>query len=343
MEPNGGAVMGNRSLSKLSLAILWISAAILSTSAPAVPQSIKVKIGTSVSPPSLEQIKPFVAIEKGFFSKQGLDVQLFDFRGDALSTKALLAGDLDVLTDVGATSAIVSASKGARIRVWAVPQPLNPYHFVARRKVATTVKDLVGKYVAVSAIGAISYHIPRIVLERSGVDAEKVRYIAVGSPPDRLKALIAGRVDATMVTNTEAAKLAGYPDIVDLMDVAKVLPEIPQEFSVATIDYIQKNSETMYKLARAIIETNRWIAANKDGTIEVAKKVLKDENPETLSKTYDMIDPHLWGVNGDMSESSYAFTVDFLKKVGYMTDALPYDEIFDRRFVDRALKELGRK
>lgn len=335
--------MGSQSIDKFFLSIAWFAAAVLSTADPTGAQSVKVKIGTSVSPPSLEQIKPFVAIEKGFFSRYGLDVQLFEFRGDALSTKALLAGDLDALMDVGATSAIVSASKGAKIRVWVIPQPLNPYHFVARKEAATTLKDLVGKTVAVSAIGAISYHIPRIVLERSGVDADKVRYIALGSPPDRLKALIARKVDATMVTNTEAAKLGSYPDIVDLMDVAKVLPEIPQEFSIARSDYIQKNPETMYKLAKAVIETNRWIVANKEGTIEVAKKIMKDESPEILSKTYDMIDPHLWGVNGDMSESSYAFTVEFLRKVGYMTDALSYNEIFDRRFVDRALKELGRK
>ncbi len=335
--------MGSQSIDKFFLSIVLFGAVVLITAGPAGAQSVKVKIGTSVSPPSLEQIKPFVAIEKGFFSKYGLDVQLFEFRGDALSTKALLAGELDVLTDVGATSAIVSASKGAKIRVWVVPQPLNPYHFVARKEAVTALKDLVGKTVAVSAIGAISYHIPRIVLERSGVDADKVRYVALGSPPDRLKALIARKVDATMVTNTEAAKLVSYPDIVDLMDVAKVLPEIPQEFSVARSDYIQKNPETMYKLAKAVIETNRWIVANKEGTIEVAMKIMKDESPEILRKVYDMIDPHLWGVNGDMSESSYTFTVDFLKKVGYMTKALPYNEIFDRRFVDRALKELGRK
>jgi ABC-type nitrate/sulfonate/bicarbonate transport system substrate-binding protein len=99
----------------------------------------------------------------------------------------------------------------------------------------------------------------------------------------------------------------------------------------------------MYKLARGMIEANRWIAANKSGTVAIAAKIIPDETPEILSKAYDLADPRLWGANGDMTEANYKFTSDFLVKVGNMTDPLPYDKFFDRRFIERALKELGRK
>ena len=306
-------------------------------------QMIKIKMGSSLSPPSLDSITPYVAVEKGIFKKYGFDVEVVEFRGDATHVKALLSGDIDLSINMGATEGIVSASKKAPIRLWVVTNPITPYHFVARREAGTTLQALVGKNVAVSGLGAISYHIPRIVLERSGVDPEKLKYVAVGSPADRFKALVAGKVDATVVTNTEAAKLASYPDIVDLVDVPKVVPEIPYEFGMVREDYLQKNADTLYKLTKAIIESNRWIAANKAGTIEVAKKILPEENPETLSKAFDMADARLWGVNGDISEASYKFTVEFLKKVGYLETPVPYDKFFDRRFVDRALKELGRK
>ena len=154
---------------------------------------------------------------------------------------------------------------------------------------------------------------------------------------------MAGKIDATVVTNTEAAKLASYPEIVDIVNVPKIVPEIPYEFGMAREDYIQKNTDTIYKLAKAIIESNRWIASNKAGAVEVAKKILPEETPEVLSKAYDSADPRLWGVNGDVTEASYNYTVDFLKKVGYLDKPLPYGQFFDRRFVDRALKELGRK
>jgi len=96
-------------------------------------------------------------------------------------------------------------------------------------------------------------------------------------------------------------------------------------------------------MTKAIIEANRWIAANKAGTVEVAKKILPDETTETLAKAYDLVDPRIWGVNGDLTEASYNYTVEFMKKVGFLKDPVPYNQFFDRRFVDQALKELGRK
>jgi NitT/TauT family transport system substrate-binding protein len=306
-------------------------------------QTAKIKMGSSLSPPSLDSITPYVAIEKGFFKKNGVDAEVVEFRGDATHVKALLSGDIDVSINMGATQAIVSASKNAPIRLWVVTNPITPYHFVARKEAGTTLKALIGKSIAVSGIGAISYHIPRIVLERSGIDPEKFKYVAVGSPADRFRALVAGKVDATVVTNTEVAKLANYPEIIDLVNVPKVVPEIPYEFGMAREDYIQKNGDTLYKLAKGIIEANRWILANKAGTVEVAHKILPEESVEILNKTYDLADKRLWGGNGDITEASYIYTADFLKKVGYLEKPLPFNEFFDRRFVDRALKELGRK
>ncbi len=335
--------MAQKAIAKTLLVLFSLIAAVFFQAAVAKAQKVKIKMASGTSPPILDSLTSWVAVEKGFFKKYGLDVEIVDFRGDNVVTTALLSGDINVCSNVGATSAIVSASKGAKLRLWMVPNPVTPYHFVARKEAATTLKGLEGKTVAVSGIGAISYHIPRIILERSGVNPDKSKYVVVGSNADRFRALVSGKVDATVVGNIEAAKLGEYPSIVDLVTVAKVLPEIPFVFSMAREDFIQKEPETMYKLAKAMIETNRWIAANKAGTVEVASKVIPDEKPEVLSKAYDQADPHLWGVNGDISPAAYKYTVDFLIKVGYMKEPVPYDQFFDHRFVDRAVKELGRK
>jgi NitT/TauT family transport system substrate-binding protein len=311
--------------------------------APAAAQNVKIKLGAASSPPILDTITPYVALETGFFKKNGLDVEIVEFRGDVVGTKALLSNDIDVLLNVGATSAIVSGAQGAKVHVWLVPHPVTPYHFVARREAGGTIRGLAGKTIAVSGIGAISYHIPRIILEKNGIDPEKANYVVAGSNADRFRALISGKADAAMVSTIEAAKLGAFPDLEDLAIVAKVVPEIPFIFSIARDDYIEKNPETMYRLTRAVIEASRWIAVNKAGTVEVAAKVIPDEKVEILSKAYDLADPHLWGVNGEISEGAYKYTLDFLLKVGFMKQPIAYNKLFDRRFVDRVLKELGRK
>lgn len=323
--------------------VALVAAGLLVLPGAAGAQMVKVKVGSALSPPSLDSLTPYVAQELGLFKKYGLDVQIIEFRGSPTVLKALLAGEVDVIMNLGGTDSIVAAAKGAKIRLWTVLQPVTAYHFVARREAGTTLQALVGKNVAVSGVGAISYHIPRMVLERSGVDPDKLKYIAVGSPADRFKALVAGKVDATVVSNTEAAKLEAHPEIISLAQVPKILPEVPYEFAVAKEEYIEKNPETIYKLTRAAIEANRWAAANKAGTVEIGAKVIKDESREVLARAYDLGDPRLWGVNGDITEAAYKFTSDFLLKVGYMKEPIPYDKFFERRFVDRVLKELGRQ
>ncbi len=335
--------MGSWIMSKHLSVLLFMAAFLLLGTSRLEAQTGKIKLSSSVSPPSLDSITPYVAREKGFFKKNGLDVEIVEFRGDDIHTTALLAGEVDLAINQGATAGIVSVSKGAKLKLWVVPQPITPYVFVARKEAGTTFQALIGKNIAVSGVGAISYHIPRIVLERSGIDPDKMKYVAVGTASDRFRALVAGKIDATVVTSTEAAKLANYPDIVVLANVPKIVPEIPYEFGMAREDYIQKNPDIVYRLTKSIIEANRWIKVNKAGTVAVTKKVLPDENVADLTKAYEMLDPRMWGMNGDLSKASYDFTADFLKKVGYLKNAVPYDKFFDRRFVDRVLKELGRE
>jgi ABC-type nitrate/sulfonate/bicarbonate transport system substrate-binding protein len=47
-------------------------------------------------------------------------------------------------------------------------------------------------------------------------------------------------------------------------------------------------------------------------------------------------------VNGDLTPAAYKFTVDLLLRLGYLKEAIPAEQLFDARFLDRALKELGR-
>ncbi len=334
----------NRKFSLLAAtAVFVLSPILLLQIDSATAQSAKIKMANGSSPPILDSITPYVAVEAGIFKKYGLDVEMMEFRGDNVLTTAMVAGDIQVCSNVGATSAMVSASKGAKLRLWMVPQPVTPYHLIVRKQAAATIQALAGKTMAVSGIGAISYHIPRMIMERNGLDPEKVKYVVAGSNADRFKAVISGKVDATVISTIEAAKLSAYPDLIDLATAAKVVPEIPFTFAMAREDFIQKEPETMYRLAKAMIEANRWIAGNKAGTVQIAAKIIPDETAEVLNKAYDQADPRLWGANGDISEASYKFTSDFLVKVGNMTDPLPYDKFFDRRFIDRALKELGRK
>ena len=106
-------------ISSITRAITFVSLGLVLLAAPTSgdAQTAKIKMGSSLSPPSLESITPYVAIEKGFFKKYGLDAEVVEFRGDATHVKALLSGDIDMSINMGATEGMVSAAKKAPIRL----------------------------------------------------------------------------------------------------------------------------------------------------------------------------------------------------------------------------------
>src|SRR5436305_5958640 len=222
--------MPNTIYSRTGVTWLFLSASLLAAD-PAGAQAVKVKLGSSLSPSALHVLAPYVALERGLFKKQGLDVEIVEIAGDPNHTKALLAGELDAAVIIGGTAVMVSASKGAKIRAWLIPNPISPFHIVARRESATTLQGLVGKSVGVSGVGGYSYHVPRIVLERSGVDPDKVQYVSVGSPADRFRSVVAGKVDETLATLDEVAKLMQDAEIISLAEVPKVVTELHNTFT----------------------------------------------------------------------------------------------------------------
>jgi ABC-type nitrate/sulfonate/bicarbonate transport system substrate-binding protein len=55
--------------------------ALLLAAGRAGPQAVKIRGGSSLSPPTLDAIAPYVANERGLFRKYGLEVEVVAFRG----------------------------------------------------------------------------------------------------------------------------------------------------------------------------------------------------------------------------------------------------------------------
>ncbi len=72
--------MLNKSCSETGLTWLFLFAFLLSAY-PARAQAVKVKLGSSLSPPALHVLAPYVALDRGLFKKYGLDVEIVEIAG----------------------------------------------------------------------------------------------------------------------------------------------------------------------------------------------------------------------------------------------------------------------
>src|SRR5215470_1996922 len=136
---------------------------------------------------------------RDFAAKQGLKVEISQFKDDQLALKALIAGELDSF-EGGPQGVFAVDAKGGDVKLLGCHWVVVPHGIFATDKV-TKVEDLKGRQIAVSAPNSMPDMLARSALAKFGVADTEVKLAAIGGDNDRYQALIGGVVDAAVVSN----------------------------------------------------------------------------------------------------------------------------------------------
>ncbi|MGA8397629.1 MAG: ABC transporter substrate-binding protein, partial [Pseudolabrys sp.] len=135
---------------------------------------------------------------RDFAKKQGLKIEISQFKDDQLALKALIAGGLDSF-EGGPQGVFAVDAKGGDVKLLGCHWVVVPHGIYANEKV-TKVEDLRGKQIAVSAPNSMPDMLARSALAKFGVADTEVKLAAIGGDNDRYQALIGGVVDAAVVS-----------------------------------------------------------------------------------------------------------------------------------------------
>jgi NitT/TauT family transport system substrate-binding protein len=119
-------------------------------------------------------------------------------------------------------SAVPFIVNGLPLVIVANLNTIQPYRLLAASDIRTA-RDLKGKKMAVSRIGATSHQLAVMSLEKLGLKANDMTYLQVGGQAERLAALKVRAVDATLINppaNLTARKL-GFNEIFDLKELGE--------------------------------------------------------------------------------------------------------------------------
>ena len=163
-----------------------------------------------------------VARSAAFFKNQGLEVELVYTRGGNAAMQALVGGAVEYAATALDVAIQAYANVGADIRRFAVTGRLPLFALVTAPKTAgtiTTIKQLEGKTVAVSALGNADHALTLYLLKQAGADAGKVRFATMGV--NLMEALRQAQVDAGLVQEPALTLLqrAGARVLVNGMDL----------------------------------------------------------------------------------------------------------------------------
>jgi len=240
--------------------------------APAVHAQTSVKIGTAVLG-DYALAGPFiVAVEKGFFRTENLNVEFVPFRGGPNLVKAVIGGEI-LLGAAGSTDILVFREAGMPLKMVATHTEGNHFTFNVAPDV-NNVGELKGKAIGVTSVGSITWVFARMVAKAQGWDPDKdVKIVGLGGLDAQLAALSRKEIHAFVWGDGGAVtQLAGKSKV--LMRLDKVTPRWISQVQYVSEEGIKKQGDEIRKAMKGIFSAIKFMTEHTNDAAEiVAKKI----------------------------------------------------------------------
>ncbi|HWM47236.1 MAG TPA: ABC transporter substrate-binding protein [Xanthobacteraceae bacterium] len=208
-----------------------------------------------------------LAQQLGEFDKAGVTVEMINFKGGSQALTAVLGGSADVVSGYFDHCVNLAAKNQAMQSIVVYDRFPGFALVVAPKGGITSVKDLAGKNVGVSAPGSSTHFFLNYILRKAGVDPSSVGVIGVGLDSTAVAAMEQGKVDAAIMLDPAITLLQGkFKDLKILSDTRTQKDtldvfggEYPGGALYTRADWITKNEAAAQALASAMVATLGWI------------------------------------------------------------------------------------
>lgn len=231
------------------------------------------------------KIPPLVAVlyaqRNGLFAKEGIDLQLSIVNGEPQMMSSLVAGAVDIgMTAVGGV--VLARGAGQPVRVFGTGDlergdDIRNWITANKGHGVTSVKDLVGKTVAIVAPRSQAELLVREHLMANHIALDAVKFVYMPFPQMQT-ALETGNVDAAMVVEPFHSAILASTKI-QPMDIAfGTLPDFSKAGSVALggwftrADWIAAHPDLAARFLRAISASHKALMANRKLADEIFEK-----------------------------------------------------------------------
>ncbi|GAA3852711.1 ABC transporter substrate-binding protein [Saccharothrix violaceirubra] len=228
---------------------------------PGKLEKTKIKLGLI---PVVDVASVHVAIKKGYFQEEGLEIEPVKVQGGAFAIPSLLKGELDI-TFGNWVSFFAAESKGAARDVDGLKlindgYQAKPDMFLIVAKADSPIKapkDLVGKTIAINTFKNIAELTAKATLEANDVDPSKVNFKEL--PFGDMEAAVQnGSVDAAFMVEPFISKAQRSIGAVTVLDAASgPTDSIPVAGYGTTGKFAKENPNTIAAFQRAMAKGQR--------------------------------------------------------------------------------------
>jgi NitT/TauT family transport system substrate-binding protein len=272
-------------------------------------------------------------IEKGYYPAEGIDLTLQPAQA-TVGVQLVASGHLPFSLSPG--TALPGALRGLPLRVVFV-SAFRPLWWMYADPSITRVEDLRGKRIGLSTAGSSLTIVGKLLLERHGIGPDDASLLNVASE-QRFPALQSGAIDAAFLvapTNMVAAR-AGFRELFASHTEGVGLIT---EGMAANADFVQQQPDVMRRMMRATVRSLDAMRKDRPGAIATIAR-FTDVSPDEAEQVYDLGLPS-WTTNGVADAATIRQSLDIMKIVAEVADAVEESQAFDLHYTREAAGELG--
>ncbi len=269
----------------------------------------------------------YVAMEKGFFEEEGIEVDMVTAQGSDKGAAALLAGTADISLIGPETTIFIFNQNGDKVlKVFHQLTSTDGSFLMSRNRIEDfTWSDLEGKTVLGWRPGSAPQVVFNSLLLMNQVkDVEVITNIAAPALPG---AFISGQGDFIQVFEPIASKLEKDGTAFFLTSLGKEIGNFPETSYVAEAKYLKENPSIVQSWVRAVSKAAQWI--NDSSSEEAAKALLPYFEGASQDSIIQSVERYkaqdTWPTNPELTQAQFAT----LQQVLIDNDLLEVDQKVD--------------
>lgn len=236
----------------------------------------------------------WVAVERGIFKSNGIDVDL-SLLGPAASSQALASDDIDILSASG--EGINLKAEGMDVKYFGTVNHYLDFGLYAKQGGArsTSAAEIEGKSLAVTSPGSATDIFIRYVLAQYKVDSSKVRFIYTQGLPAIYTGLSSGQFDLGGLSVPVSLYAENDKSVQTLIPSGEARVPGTTASLIAKTNWIKSHENQAKVVLRSLAESIAWMRERPEETQEIMGAYLKLKDKGILHKIYSIY-VKIWGI-----------------------------------------------
>jgi NitT/TauT family transport system substrate-binding protein len=235
------------------------------------------------------QVSMWAVQDLGLLKKYGLEGEVILVPGTTRQIQALV-GESIHFAHVDAAGFIRAVMRGADMVL--VGGSLNKFPFsLVTQKEIRKPPDLIGKKIGIVGFGGANDLAVTLLLREWKIPREKVAVLQAGGGANRLAAMTAKALDATVLSHPELGEALrmGMNELGNLNDFKSA--DYPMTAVAVRRLFLQNNRDGVKRFMRAYAEGTYQFMNDREKGIKILRNRLKQDNPAALEETYRYFAP----------------------------------------------------